>query len=146
MAALAACGGFHVARDDELNVLQFKDARPLETDCIPKCLLASAHRRATWSSAIGGPPLVIHCSAGIGRSGTYLLLDVSLNLIEASKSLDAGIEKYCSDVKPLYSKTLVWLVDVWMKSIIGISALDAGAKKIMGEASHFHSGYRKADK
>jgi len=34
-------------------------------------------------------PLVIHCSAGIGRTGTFVLLDASLNLIEAKKSLDA---------------------------------------------------------
>ncbi|KAJ6221404.1 hypothetical protein RDWZM_007216 [Blomia tropicalis] len=35
-----------------------------------------------------GPPIV-HCSAGIGRSGTFVLVDSCLVLIEANKSIDS---------------------------------------------------------
>eukprot|EP00041_Stephanoeca_diplocostata_P005114 m.56513 g.56513 ORF g.56513 m.56513 type:complete len:83 (-) comp15583_c0_seq3:1716-1964(-) len=33
-------------------------------------------------------PIVVHCSAGIGRTGVFMLLDMSLALLEAGEVAD----------------------------------------------------------
>uniref|UniRef100_A0A4W4EVD9 Tyrosine-protein phosphatase non-receptor type 9 n=1 Tax=Electrophorus electricus TaxID=8005 RepID=A0A4W4EVD9_ELEEL len=35
-----------------------------------------------WTGPPGGPPIVVHCSAGIGRTGTFCTLDICLSRLE----------------------------------------------------------------
>ena len=38
------------------------------------------HMQKSTSSKIG--PVVVHCSAGIGRTGTFIVIDILLNVLE----------------------------------------------------------------
>ncbi|GFT97386.1 tyrosine-protein phosphatase non-receptor type 9 [Nephila pilipes] len=41
-----------------------------------------------WSGHPNGPPIVVHCSAGIGRTGTFITLDISICRLEATGLID----------------------------------------------------------
>ena len=41
-----------------------------------------------WHGHPLGPPIVIHCSAGIGRTGTFATLDIAIRKFEAEKKVD----------------------------------------------------------
>ncbi|XP_037934545.1 tyrosine-protein phosphatase non-receptor type 9 isoform X2 [Teleopsis dalmanni] len=36
----------------------------------------------TWAGHTRGPPIVVHCSAGIGRTGTFITLDICISRLE----------------------------------------------------------------
>ncbi|XP_037723930.1 tyrosine-protein phosphatase non-receptor type 9 isoform X3 [Drosophila subpulchrella] len=36
----------------------------------------------TWAGHARGPPIVVHCSAGIGRTGTFITLDICISRLE----------------------------------------------------------------
>lgn len=52
-----------------------------------------------WSGHPGGPPILIHCSAGIGRTGTFCTLDISLSRLE-----DIGTVDICNTVRKMRSQ------------------------------------------
>lgn len=35
-----------------------------------------------WAGHPRGPPIVVHCSAGIGRTGTFITLDICISRLE----------------------------------------------------------------
>lgn len=43
---------------------------------------------AHWVGHPLGPPIVVHCSAGIGRTGTFITLDICINKLEATGLID----------------------------------------------------------
>uniref|UniRef100_A0A665WQQ5 Tyrosine-protein phosphatase non-receptor type 9 n=1 Tax=Echeneis naucrates TaxID=173247 RepID=A0A665WQQ5_ECHNA len=43
---------------------------------------------STWTGPPGGPPVVVHCSAGIGRTGTFCTLDICLSRLEDIGTID----------------------------------------------------------
>ncbi|XP_038074182.1 tyrosine-protein phosphatase non-receptor type 9-like isoform X2 [Patiria miniata] len=43
---------------------------------------------SVWTSHPLGPPILVHCSAGIGRTGTFCTLDISLSRLEDVHTVD----------------------------------------------------------
>ncbi|XP_069092760.1 tyrosine-protein phosphatase non-receptor type 9-like isoform X3 [Pleurodeles waltl] len=43
-----------------------------------------------WTGHPAGPPIVIHCSAGIGRTGTFCTLDICLSRLENISTVDVN--------------------------------------------------------
>ncbi|XP_050525959.1 tyrosine-protein phosphatase non-receptor type 9 isoform X2 [Daktulosphaira vitifoliae] len=41
-----------------------------------------------WAGHQKGPPIVVHCSAGIGRTGTFCTLDICINRLEDTNTVD----------------------------------------------------------
>uniref|UniRef100_A0A1B6D8V8 Tyrosine-protein phosphatase domain-containing protein n=2 Tax=Clastoptera arizonana TaxID=38151 RepID=A0A1B6D8V8_9HEMI len=41
-----------------------------------------------WAGHPRGPPIIVHCSAGIGRTGTFCTLDICISRLEESGSVD----------------------------------------------------------
>ncbi|KAJ3614291.1 hypothetical protein NHX12_017865 [Muraenolepis orangiensis] len=42
----------------------------------------------SWTGPPGGPPVIVHCSAGIGRTGTFCTLDICLSRLEDIGTVD----------------------------------------------------------
>lgn len=41
-----------------------------------------------WKGHPRGPPIIVHCSAGIGRTGTFITLDICIQQLEATGTID----------------------------------------------------------
>ncbi|XP_050428050.1 tyrosine-protein phosphatase non-receptor type 9-like isoform X2 [Adelges cooleyi] len=41
-----------------------------------------------WAGHQRGPPIIVHCSAGIGRTGTFCTLDICINRLEETNTVD----------------------------------------------------------
>ncbi|CAG4943458.1 unnamed protein product [Parnassius apollo] len=49
---------------------------------------ALQHLGDAWAGHSRGPPIVVHCSAGIGRTGTFITLDVCTSRLAAEGTVD----------------------------------------------------------
>lgn len=49
---------------------------------------AVADMSAHWQGHPLGPPILVHCSAGIGRTGTFITLDICINRLESTGLID----------------------------------------------------------
>ncbi|XP_042910680.1 tyrosine-protein phosphatase non-receptor type 9 isoform X2 [Parasteatoda tepidariorum] len=65
-----------------LAMLDFRDKVRMKQDEAVR--LIGVH----WQGHPLGPPIVVHCSAGIGRTGTFITLDISINRLEATGYID----------------------------------------------------------
>ena len=53
-------------------------------------------------------PILVHCSAGIGRTGAFILLDVALCLIQAGQTVNPiALVKTMRDQRPMMVQTSV---------------------------------------
>ncbi|XP_071965193.1 tyrosine-protein phosphatase non-receptor type 9-like [Antedon mediterranea] len=49
---------------------------------------AVAFMGSNWTGPEGGPPILVHCSAGIGRTGTLCAIDITLARLEVTQKLN----------------------------------------------------------
>lgn len=46
--------------------------------------------KPTWQGHPLGPPICVHCSAGIGRTGTFCAIDISINRLKDCQSVNVS--------------------------------------------------------
>lgn len=57
--------------------------RKHQSECLKELL-----RNTRWSGHPLGPPICVHCSAGIGRTGTFCAIDISINRLIDCKTVN----------------------------------------------------------
>ena len=62
-----------------------------------KLSLISFIQRVRRDHPFDGPPLLVHCSAGVGRTGTFIVLDTMLQRIKNEENL--YIYKFISEMR-----------------------------------------------
>ncbi|XP_066540037.1 tyrosine-protein phosphatase non-receptor type 2a [Hoplias malabaricus] len=87
--------------------------------------------RESGSLEIENGPAVVHCSAGIGRSGTFALVDTCLVLMEKRAPSSVDIQKVLLDMRE-YRMGLIQTPDQLRFSYM---AIKEGAKCILGDAT-----------
>ncbi|NXU65040.1 PTN1 phosphatase, partial [Horornis vulcanius] len=88
--------------------------------------------RESGSLSPGHGPVVVHCSAGIGRSGTFCLVDTCLLLMDKRKDPSSVDVKQVLLEMRKYRMGLIQTADQLRFSYL---AVIEGAKFIMGDAS-----------
>jgi len=67
--------------DSALSMLQF-------LQCVRERQIEMVSELADWKGHPLGPPIVVHCSAGIGRTGTFCTLDIAIRKFEDTEKVD----------------------------------------------------------
>ena len=90
----------------EIQHLQFKGWGDYE---VPDSAAAEFHEflceARSLFEGLPGPPIV-HCSAGVGRTGTFILADVILEIAKETKSLNIDVKGVLENLR----KQRMWLV------------------------------------
>jgi protein tyrosine phosphatase len=75
-----------------------------------------------WSSLPRGPPILVHCSAGVGRTGTFIAIDLALEQAKKENVVDiAGIVNRLRQQRMKMVQTLdqyVFIHDAVLESVI----------------------------
>lgn len=111
---------FHYVDWPDFNV-------PKSPDCFLEFLLAV--RRSGCFSESGGPP-VVHCSAGVGRSGTLCLIDSCLVLAENGTELSVTL---VLEMLQLMRTQRFGLIQTHEQLRFSIEAIVLGVKKLQRE-------------
>jgi len=67
--------------ESALSMLQF-------LQCVRERQTEMVERLENWEGHPLGPPIVVHCSAGIGRTGTFCTLDIAIRKFEDTEKVD----------------------------------------------------------
>ncbi|CAG0919424.1 unnamed protein product [Notodromas monacha] len=97
--------------------------------------LAAVRRSGTLENEVG--PAVIHCSAGIGRSGTFCLIDSCLLLLEKRIFSELDVRSILLELRT-YRMGLIQTADQLRFSFLGIIR---GARKILCEDGSFDGNF-----
>lgn len=94
--------GDDVVEEEDVKVVQLQfmswpdHAIPASTECL--LTLRKMVRKFSWDTGFNedgdltGRPIVVHCSAGIGRTGTYIAVDIALHRIEIALKEGADLD------------------------------------------------------
>ena len=63
-----------------------------------KTVMIAFVRRVRQNHPSEGPPLIVHCSAGVGRTGTFITLDTMLQRID-NKEEDLNVYEFLVDMR-----------------------------------------------
>ncbi|KAF0988449.1 hypothetical protein HZS_46, partial [Henneguya salminicola] len=74
-----------------------------------------------WSESSLNKPCVVHCSAGVGRTGTYLLVDACLDIVKTKNSIETLDPVYMLTDMRSYRKNLVQTVEQFRFAYVAIS-------------------------
>lgn len=85
-------------REHQVVQLQFIDWPDQDVPSSPTSVLELIERAGEISRRHAGKPIVVHCSAGVGRTGTFIAIDLMLRRVGAAFGTSCGHEESDMDI------------------------------------------------